>query len=227
MRRNLFVLAIGLGGLAVLLALGAWQLQRLAWKEALLSGIEARIGAVPVALPPPPVSAAQEYLPVAVEGRFVGRPLRVLISQKLLGAGYRLVQVFETGAGRRLLVDRGVVAADNAATLPGESGPIRVEGNLLWPDEVDGFTPAPDIAGNLWYARDLGAMAEVLEAEPLLVVARSATRDGVTPLPVGTEGIPNDHLQYAITWFSLAAVWLGMTLLWLWRIRRRKGEEAT
>ena len=65
------------------------------------------------------------------------------------------------------------------------------------------------------------AMAATLKAEPVLVVARSDTGDGIEPMPVGTEGIPNDHLQYAITWFSLAAVWLGMTVFLLWRIKRQ------
>ena len=63
-------------------------------------------------------------------------------------------------------------------------------------------------------------MAAALQTEPILVVARNPTGQGVEPLPVGTEGIPNNHLQYAMTWFSLAAIWTGMTVLTLWRIRR-------
>jgi surfeit locus 1 family protein len=64
-------------------------------------------------------------------------------------------------------------------------------------------------------------MAAALGTEPVLIVARTDTGDGITPLPVDTAGIPNNHLNYALTWFCLAAVWLGMTLLLLWRIRRR------
>lgn len=223
MRRILFVVVIGLGGFAVLIALGVWQVQRLAWKQELLAGIEARIAADPVALPAAPDAIADRYLPVGVTGRFDGAPLRVLVSQKQVGAGWRLVQAFELEDGRRILVDRGVIPADSA-TMPG-GGQAEIVGNLLWPDEVDGFTPAPDVAGNIWYARDLPAMAEVLAAEPVLVVARLPTGSGIVPLPVGTEGIPNDHLEYAITWFLLSIVWAGMTVLWLWRIRRGKGEE--
>jgi surfeit locus 1 family protein len=57
----------------------------------------------------------------------------------------------------------------------------------------------------------------------VLIVARSAdpADPAVTPLPLDTASIPNDHLQYAVTWFSLAAVWAGMTALFVWRIRRR------
>ena len=82
------------------------------------------------------------------------------------------------------------------------------------------FTPEPE--GALWFARDVPAMARALEAEPLLIVAREITPgSAVTPLPVSTEGIPNDHLHYAITWFGLALVWLGMTVFLMWRIKRR------
>jgi surfeit locus 1 family protein len=97
----------------------------------------------------------------------------------------------------------------------------RVVGTLHWPDETDSFTPPPDAARDIWFARDVPAMAAKLQTEPVLIVTREATGDGITPLPVGTQGIPNNHLNYAVTWFSLAAVWAGMTLLLLWRIRRR------
>ena len=224
MRPILFAAVVGLGGVALLIALGVWQVQRLDWKRGVLAEIEARIAADPVALPAAPDPVADRYLPVAVEGRYLGRPLRVLIGRAGSGAGWRLVQAFETGEGRRILVDRGVIPAGGAA-LPGEA-PGRVVGNLLWPDEVDRFTPAPDVDGNIWYARDLPGMARQLGTEPVLVVARSATGEGIAPLPVSTEGIPDNHLQYAITWFSLAVVWAGMTGLWLWRIRRGRGEEG-
>ena len=75
----------------------------------------------------------------------------------------------------------------------------------------------------MWFARDLQPMAEVLGTEPVLVVLRSATQmdPSITPLPLDSAAVANNHLNYAITWFSLAAVWLGMTAFWLWRIRRR------
>ena len=67
------------------------------------------------------------------------------------------------------------------------------------------------------------AMAEALNTEPVLLVLRDPPQTdlGVTPFPVDSGAIPNDHLSYAITWFLLAAVWLGMTLYLVWRISRR------
>ncbi len=222
MRRYLGAALLGLVGAAILIELGLWQVRRLAWKQDMLARIETRIAAAPVALPATPEQAADQFLAVSAEG-VIGTPeLDVLTSRKELGAGYRIIAPFTTTAGRRLLVDRGWVPEDRRQ-VPRPGGPVHLVGNLAWPDETDSFTPAPDAKTGLWFARDLPAMAKALGTEPVLIVARAATGDGVEPMPVSTEGIPDNHLQYAITWFSLAAVWLGMTALWLWRIHRRTG----
>ena len=223
MNRMLFLILIGLGGAAVLLSLGVWQVQRLAWKEGVIADIEARIDGAPVALPAEPDPARDAYLPVTATGRFGSESLRVLVSQKHVGAGYRLITPFETG-GRRVLVDRGFIPTAQE-TVAAPEGEQTVTGNLQWPQETDGFTPAPDPAENLWFARDVAAMAGALGTEPVLLVARamSPPEARVTPLPVDTSRIPNDHLQYAITWFSLAAIWLAMSLLFL---RRRRAQPA-
>lgn len=207
----------GMIGAGVLVWLGFWQLDRLEQKEGQLAEIAARIAAAPVALLAAPDAMADRYLPVQASGQFTGQALRVLVSQKEIGAGYRIVEVFQTG-GRRIMVDRGFVRVD--APLAPTATEATVTGNLHWPDEVDSFTPAPE--GDLWFARDVPAMAQALGAEPVLIVARSDTGDGIAPLPVDTAGIPNNHFGYAVQWFGLAAVWLGMTLFYLWRIRRRK-----
>jgi surfeit locus 1 family protein len=219
-RRMIVPLLIGLLGGAILISLGVWQLQRLAWKEAVLAEIEARIADAPVALPTKPDPAVDRFLPVIATGRFTGEHLDVLVSRKQIGPGVRVVEVFETADGRRVLVDRGFVPQD-ARGAARESGAATVEGNLHWPDEIDSFTPAPDDATGLWFARDVVAMADVLDAEATFIVARRPTGAAIEPMPVDSSGIPNDHMNYAITWFSLAAVWLGMTAYLLWRIRQR------
>lgn len=224
MNRALFLIIVGLGGAAILVSLGVWQVQRLAWKEGVIADIEARIVAAPVTLPENPDPAMDVYLPVRAEGRFTGETLRVLVSQKVVGAGYRLITAFETG-GRRLLVDRGFIPTDAPMPVLLDTR-TTVIGNLQWPQETDGFTPSPEIDTNIWFARDLPYMAEVLNADPVLLVVReiSPGEAQVAPLPVDTSRIPNDHLQYAITWFSLAAIWLAMSFLFL---RRRRGGSTS
>jgi surfeit locus 1 family protein len=226
MRRYLFPLIAGLGGAAVLVALGLWQLQRLEWKEGVLAGIEARIGAAPVAVPPAPDPRADRYLPVRVTGTTGARELHVLVSDKTLGAGFRIVTAFDTDSGRRLLLDRGFVP-DEAKEAERRPQALTVTGNLHWPDERDRFTPEDDVAGNWWFARDVARMAEALGTEPVLIVARTTAppQRAIRPMPVGTAGIPNNHLGYAVQWFGLAAVWLGMTALFIRRKTARAGTE--
>ncbi|WP_147125672.1 SURF1 family protein [Shimia ponticola] len=218
---RIFVLLIGVLGTGVLLWLGIWQMQRLEWKEGVLAEIEARITAAPVAVPQTPDPEADRYLPVAADGTLVGPEVHVLVSTKLRGAGYRIIQAFETD-GRRMLVDRGYVDVEDK-TKARTAGPVSVVGNLHWPDEIDSFTPDNDIAANTWFARDVPSLAAHLNTEPVMIIARDVSPNdpSLTPLPVDTSGIPNDHLGYAVTWFGLAAVWVGMTLLFLYRGRRK------
>jgi surfeit locus 1 family protein len=81
---------------------------------------------------------------------------------------------------------------------------------------------------NIWFARDVAAMAAALGTEEVLVVAkRTSFNDApVSPLPVDTSAIPNDHLTYAITWFSLAAIWIAMTLAFTLRARRAPKKSS-
>ena len=216
MRRILFVI-FGLAGLGILLFLGTWQLQRLTWKEGVLAQIESRVGATPVALPAMPDPKADRYLPVAISGEMLEGEVHVLVSVKQVGPGYRVISSMEVG-DRYVLVDRGFISLEAKDTLRA-TGPMEVIGNLHWPDEIDGFTPEADVDANIWFAREVDQLAALLGTEPVLVIARSKTDPGITPLPVSTTGIPNDHLQYAITWFSLAVVWAAMIVYFLRRSR--------
>ena len=220
MRRLFVPLIFGLAGAAILIGLGVWQLQRLGWKEAILADIDARIVAAPVPLPSEIDPERDRYLPVEVKGRFTGQEVDVLTSGKFDGVGYRVIAAMEIADGRRILVDRGFLP-EAARAVPRPASTAFITGNLHWPMETDSFTPAPDVASGIWFARDVSAMAAALTTEPVLIVAREPTGDGIEPLPIDTSVIANDHFNYAMTWFSLAVVWLGMTGFWLFRIKRR------
>ena len=225
LKRLAFLLLVGVAGTAVLLSLGKWQLDRLNWKQAILDDITARISALPVPVPITPSPDLDKYLPVQASGKVGSEYIRILSSQKIIGVGYRLISPFES-QGRRLLLDRGFLKiADKVSDQTTDI--TSVKGNLHWPQEVDSFTPEADIENNIWFARDVYALADALKTEPILIVASDISPGGgkVTPLPVDTAGIPNDHLQYAITWFSLAAVWMIMSLAFLWHTQNRnKGK---
>lgn len=221
MRRVIFLLIISGAGLAVLIGLGTWQLQRKAWKDGILATIEARIAGAPAAgLPAQLDPETDKYRPVRLQGEIGAQELHVLTSIKDAGPGYRVISPFTLEDGRRVLIDRGFIPVKEkqAARL---AGPAAIEGNIHWPQEVDSYTPEPDLSGNIWYARDAEQMAAQLSAEPVMIVLRAKPEGeaGLRPMPVTTSGIPNDHLQYAITWFSLAFIWAAMTLYFLRRSR--------
>ena len=214
------MVVFGVLGTAILLSLGIWQLQRLAWKQEVLRAIESKILAPAVKIPQTVLPDAHSLLPVRAEGRYKGVTVRVLVSQKIYGAGYRLITAFELVDGRTIMLDRGFtsVRSEIPSTPQGRG---QVIGNLQWPQEIDSFTPENDLAANIWFARDVARLAEHLKAEPVLLVLRDSSfeTEAATPLPKMTANIPNDHMNYAITWFSLALIWLGMSGYFLYRSR--------
>lgn len=219
-RRMIFPILLGLSGLVVLIGLGIWQVQRLHWKRDVLAQISARIDADPVTMPAQPVESADEYLNVRIIGNLLETPIHVLTSQKPDGPGFRVIQPLMLDTGQRLLVDLGYIP-EAEKDVQAFVGDVTVTGALLWPNEQDGFTPAPNLTENIWFARDLPAMAQTLGTDPILIVA-AATQPSLAPkLSPVTIDIPNDHFGYAVTWFSLAAVWGMMTVYALWRIKRR------
>jgi surfeit locus 1 family protein len=227
--------------LAVLLALGTWQLQRLNWKEALIATLEQRLAAPPVALPPSRDWAAldagrDEYLRVAFAGQFqddkealvytTGSSLRSDTS----GPGYWVFTPMRLADGRTVVVNRGFVPEgrqDKGSRRDGlVSGTVDIVGVLRWPELPGLFTPAGEPARNLWFARDsteIAAAKGIAEAAPFYVEMESPVPPGGLPHPASVQPtLPNSHLGYAITWFGLAAMLIGVYAAWMvgrWRGR--------
>lgn len=222
MRRYLFPVISGVLGVAILLSLGFWQVQRLGWKEGMLDEIEARITATPIPIPDA-YRPEMKYQPVAVAGRTTGEEILVMSGMRDYGGGYQVISAFRTEDGRRILVDRGFITQDERRQ-PRPPVDLRITGNLHWPEEKNSSTPEPNLDEAIWFAREVPRMAQHLDTEPLLVIAAQVQGDaqGVLPVPISIQGIPNNHLQYAATWFMIAAVWAGMTVALIWRIRQRK-----
>ncbi len=225
-RATVATLVFGIVGVAILLALGTWQMRRLAWKEGVIAELETRLAADPAPLPEAPDEARDEYLRVALSGRFPGgegSEAHVLSTLKPYGPGFRIISAFETDDGRRILIDRGFVP-ESLKNAPRPAERASFTATLLWPDDSDAFTPDPDLERNFWFARDVGKLARALDAEPVLAVAETgpAGREWPRPQPIDVH-VRNDHLGYALTWFGLAAVWAGMTAALLLRVRRGGG----
>ncbi|MEO1493631.1 MAG: SURF1 family protein [Pseudomonadota bacterium] len=237
-QRAIAPIVIGVVGTAILVSLGVWQVQRLAWKEGLIAELEARMEADRIPLPARPDPETDKLVYVSAEGRLRGEELHILTSVKPHGPGYRLVvpmDVVTPGAAsthQSIMVDLGYVPermkdpalrADRYASEASHTA-MSIEGRLHWPNEIDWFTPGPDLGRNIWFARDVEAMAAELGTDPVLLIAeRHPLDDIVLPRPPGID-LPNRHLEYAVTWFGLALVWVLMSLVWL-RSERRKSRN--
>ncbi|MGE0745445.1 MAG: SURF1 family protein [Rhodospirillales bacterium] len=214
-RLRLWPTLIAAPALAVLIGLGTWQVERLHWKEDLNATLAARLAApavVPEALPADP--AATEFRKVRLEGRFRHDRELYLGPRTLRGeVGVHVVTPFQRTAGGTVLVDRGFVPAarkDPATRAEGQvAGVVTMEGVLRLPGRRGPFTPDDDPRANQWFVVDPPAMAAAAGiggVAPWYVDAGPAPNPG--GLPVGGQTVvmlPNNHLQYAVTWYGLAA----------------------
>ncbi|PCJ73666.1 MAG: cytochrome oxidase biogenesis protein Surf1, facilitates heme A insertion [Rhodobacteraceae bacterium] len=217
MNRRIPLIIFGLVGTAILISLGVWQFQRMTWKNNILAEIDARLAQAPVALPATLNPVADKYLQVEVTGMIAEGELHVLTFGDS-GPGFRVIAPMVLEDGRRILVDRGFVPETEKITQR-SGGAVTAMGSLVWPQETDSFIPDPNLEKNIWFARDVELMAQVLKTDQvMLAISRSTNNDGITPQLVSVN-ISNKHLEYVMTWFSLAAIWIGMTGYALSRIK--------
>ncbi len=221
-------------GLCLLVGLGVWQLKRLAWKTDLLARIDAlkTAPARPVgdALAGLAAGADEGYVRVAASCPDIERtPVLRLYGVVNGQAGYRMIAACPLKAGpyRGLLVDRGFVTGTEAPPQPAPGPRLDqpVIGVLRTGGERTIVTPKNQPGQNLWYWRDLPAMARALGANrpaPMFLALESPAPKGPGPVPAALPtNIPNNHLGYAITWFGLAAALAGVYLAMLFGKGRR------
>jgi surfeit locus 1 family protein len=229
-----------LAGVAILIGLGVWQLDRKVWKENLIATVTARLERAPEALPAPAgwarlTAAADEYRHVTFPAEFLtGQEALVYTAGSAFrpdvqGAGYWVFAPARLAGGSIVLVDRGFVPAerkDAAARAQGApQGVIDIVGVMRWPEARGMFTPADEPQNNVWYLRDSTAIAAAKKwdtAAPFYVEQEAPVPPGGLPKPGKlVVALPDNHLQYAITWFGLALGLAGVYAVWLaGRLRR-------
>lgn len=198
------------------LGLGSWQIQRLFWKEGLIAARAAAVAAPPVQAPQNAAEARRmEFHHVTDQGVFLNDKEILLGATSETGRnGYQVLTPLREPGGRIVFVNRGFIPAelrDRAKRLAGEPiGPVRIEGLLRLPPggRPNWFLPnnRPDL--NYWFWVDLPAMAAADKLDrvaPFYIDADATPNPGGWPQGGVTRlALPNNHLQYAITWFSLA-----------------------
>ena len=208
---------------AMLCGLGAWQLERLQWKLALIATVNSHMAAAPLPLEQMlrlmnPDEA--QYRRVTLDGRFDHAHEAYVFTTDAGDPVYHVLTPFITDDGRVLMVDRGEVPKerlDPATRAAGNiAGPAHVTGVWRVPDAPGAFTPPPDPAHRIWYARDLAGIAaadHLTLAAPVVIEADRAPNPGGWPQGGKTVvSFRNQHLTYAVTWFGLAICLLGVWL---------------
>jgi surfeit locus 1 family protein len=204
-----------------LISLGVWQLERLHWKLGLIAEVNHSLALPPISLDAAlAMGGAAQYRRVLLDGWFLNAKEAYVYASGPGGAPvYHVLTPFETRDRRVLMVDRGIVPTglvDPRKRASGQLGERVMIGVWHFPDLPGFFTPQPDVAHRIWYSRDVATMAAaagVKLAAPAVVEADAAPNPGGWPKGGQTQvTFRNEHLQYAITWFALAAALFGVYL---------------
>ena len=223
---------------AVFVGLGMWQLQRRVEKHALVAALTERLAAAPGSLPPPArwsalSPASDEFHRVSFAATYASGPDAMVYSsgssvrEDISGPGTWAFMPARLATGETVVINSGFVQntmqdraqQDRVVTRLVTGEPVMLTGYIRFPETAGMLTPAENLAKRLWFTRDHLAMAQVLgwgEVAPFYIDLE---------LPVPPNGIPkpgplqvhlkDDHLQYAITWFTLAGAVVIAFGVWL------------
>ena len=224
MTRRLFAAALAILALGFI-ALGAWQVERRAWKLALIDRVEARLHAPARSLwDIGPLNEAQAYRRVTVTGVWLADRQTYVQAVTEHGPGFWVMTPLRTDHGV-VLVNRGFAPPERVAICqPGATpAPVTVTGLVRASEPHGGFLRANEAAADRWYSRDIAAIGRARSLghlAPVFIDADATPNPG--DYPVGgltVVAFRNAHLAYALTWFALAGLSLfGPVLL----LSRRK-----
>lgn len=217
----------------VLIGLGTWQIQRKAWKEGLIAALDAQLAAPAVALPPstswPTLDRSKdEYRRVTFSATFENsKEVFVFAAPSTFrpdvsGPGYWVFTPARLADGKIVLVNRGFVPDDRRdakSRVAGQvNGPVEIVGSMRWPGSRHWFTPIDEPAKNLWFTADPQAMAAAKglgAVAPFYIEQESPVPPGGLPKPGKLMvTLPDNHLQYALTWYGLALVLVIWFAVW-------------
>ncbi|HTV84681.1 MAG TPA: SURF1 family protein [Dyella sp.] len=218
---------VAAGVFAGFIALGNWQVRRLAWKTTLIEHVSQRVHAPPVAPPGPGEWAhvtadADEYRHVRVSGVLLNDRQTLVWTASDEGSGFWVMTPLRTDDGSIVMINRGFAPTDwcgrDGHCAAGPAGEVTITGLLRMP-EPQGFLRHNDPARNSWYTRDVAAMAAARglhDVAPYFIDADASPAYGAQPSwPEGGKTVldfPNNHLSYLITWYLLALMTLAAAI---------------
>jgi surfeit locus 1 family protein len=245
-RRGLLVPSlVTLIAFAILISLGTWQLQRKAWKENLIETLTRKFAGPAIDLPPPAQWASlrqdkDEFTRVKFRADYLqGKDAIVWatgsgLRDDVKGPGIFVFTPATLPQGEVVVINRGYVAEQKptgATKRPAPvEGPAEITGILRWPEQKGWeLTTSFDKGAQLWFVRDQTAMAQEYgwgNVAPFYIERESQQpADGIAPPGLLSPHLPDNHLQYAVTWYGFAVVLLAVFGFWV--RSRNKPEENT
>ena len=224
--RNKAALLLGVAFFLVLFsALGVWQVERRAWKLDLIERVESRVHAAPVTT----FESDQEYLHVRVTGSFDPERSVLVQANTVLGPGHWVIAPLRFSDGSFALINRGFVPLD-AKAAPAPAGAQTITGLLRLSEPGGSLLRHNEPAAGRWFSRDVQAIAASLSLHQAVPYFIDQDKHGADEAwPVGGLTVirfPNNHLQYAITWFGLALL-CAVAGVVVWRHDNRAHAEKT
>ena len=222
---------------AVLIALGTWQIERKAWKEQLIATLTERLQAPPAPLPSPATwptldQTENEYRRVTFNAEFDPAEEALVFATAsafrpdVKGQGFWVFAPARLADGSVVVVNRGFVPSSDAKDIANQVSPgvVEITGTIRWPEASHWFTPKANPAENMWFVRDPASIAAAKgwgAVAPFYVEQESPVPPGGWPQPGKlVPSLPNNHLQYAVTWYGLAAVLVVVFIVWAVKSRR-------
>jgi surfeit locus 1 family protein len=222
----LFASAIGI---AILLGLGVWQVNRLGQKEALIATLENRLKTPPISLNEALSKQGQgediEYLKIKLAGQIDPKNTFRKVTSINGDPGWEIIAPFRTEEGSLVLIDLGAIAENQPLSLP--ETPQTIIGIIRFHNKGRGyFDNDNNAAKNIWYWWDVPAMLgglnqiAAVHAAPFILQKLPSAENEVPLAELPKVELANNHLGYAITWFGLAAALAGVTGFYVFSLRK-------
>ena len=227
---------------ALFIGLGVWQLQRRVEKHALIAALDERLAAAPVPLPPAArwstlTPERDEFRRVIFTATYDGRLDAMVYSSgssirpDISGPGTWAFLPARLSSGETIAINAGFVpntmqdrdVQDRAVARLITGQPVTMTGYIRFPIAAGVLTPNVEHDKRLWFARDHLEMAQALgwkEVAPFYIDLESPVPPSGIPKPGPLDvQLRDDHMQYALTWFTLAAAVVIAFAVWLRRAR--------
>ena len=203
----------------ILIVLGTWQVQRLGWKSDLISEYNNNFEKQPVTIDEVlKDSLNYKFRKVLVKGEFDNDKEIQLIGKTYEGnAGYHIITPFFLENNKIIYINRGWVPKKyikkESRGFSLISGETEIIGLIRMPQKKGYFVPENEPDNGFWFTIKPTEIKKHLKIDKETFIIKfyvdALRQEKKINLPIGIKekiNIRNQHLSYAITWYSLAIV---------------------